>query len=98
MTDPKAQEDLPPPKPPRPSYPATSTTQKQLEEDERYARQLAEHYSASARRGEGTWRGSRPRQDDYEEEREYNFFEGTQIRLTAFCSSIANALLKMTYR
>ncbi|KKA23934.1 CUE domain protein [Rasamsonia emersonii CBS 393.64] len=65
MTDPKAQEDLPPPKPPRPSYPATSTTQKQLEEDE----------SASARRGEGTWRGSRPRQDDYEEEREYNFFE-----------------------
>lgn len=85
MTDPKAQEDLPPPpKPPRPSYPATSTTQKQLEEDERYARQLAEHYSGAARRGQGTWRGARPRDDESEDEREYNFFEGTQICLVGF--------------
>ncbi|KAL1964311.1 hypothetical protein VTN77DRAFT_7131 [Rasamsonia byssochlamydoides] len=78
MTDPSAQEELPPPKPPRPSYPATSTTRKQLEEDEMYARQLAEHYSGSARRGQASWRGSRPRHpedDDEEEEREYNFFE-----------------------
>lgn len=43
MSDPDAQVDLPPMKPPRPSA-ATTTAQSQLEQDELYARQLAEHY------------------------------------------------------
>ncbi|GAB1209015.1 hypothetical protein APSETT445_007780 [Aspergillus pseudonomiae] len=44
MTDPSAAEqDVPPPKPPRPS-----ATQRQLEADELYARQLAEHYNRRA--------------------------------------------------
>jgi CUE domain len=50
MTDPEAvQEDLPPPPPPRPvAEPAgpTSTAQSQLEADELYARQLAEHFES----------------------------------------------------
>ncbi|WEW55683.1 ubiquitin-binding protein cue5 [Emydomyces testavorans] len=46
MSDPDAQVDLPPVKPPRPSL-ATSTTQRQLEQDEMYARQLAEHYNSA---------------------------------------------------
>ncbi|EAS31663.3 CUE domain-containing protein [Coccidioides immitis RS] len=46
MSDPDAQVDPPPMKPPRPSI-ATSTTQRQLEQDEMYARQLAEHYNRS---------------------------------------------------
>lgn len=54
MSDPDAQEDVRPPMPPRPAVGGvpTSTTQSQLEDDERYARQLAEHYSgADQRRG-----------------------------------------------
>lgn len=51
MTDPKAQEEMaPPPKPPRPSQQPTSTTQRQLDADEMYARQLSEHYNATGRR------------------------------------------------
>lgn len=82
MTDPTAQEDMvPPPKPPRPPHPATSTTQRQLEADEMYARQLAEHYNASGRRGpapgwENDPRYRRPRGSEDSEEREYSFFEG----------------------
>ncbi|KAJ9317241.1 hypothetical protein DTO271D3_2531 [Paecilomyces variotii] len=78
MTDPNAQqEDLPPPRPPRPST-ATSTAQSQLEADERYARQLAEHYSGAARRGPPSgWDGNqRPRsRRESGEEREYSFFD-----------------------
>ncbi|KZF25510.1 hypothetical protein L228DRAFT_265977 [Xylona heveae TC161] len=47
MTDPDARaEPTPPPQPPRPSKTArfTSTGQSQIEADEQYARQLAEHY------------------------------------------------------
>jgi hypothetical protein len=78
MTDPNAQEDLPPPKPPRPSYPPTTTTQRQLEEDEMYARQLAEHYSATPQRRQTGWSPGRPsqRQNVSETEREYSFFDG----------------------
>ncbi|KAI9928547.1 hypothetical protein AWENTII_000620 [Aspergillus wentii] len=72
MTDPNAQEDLAPPKPPRPS-----ATQRQLESDEMYARQLAEHYNRRAQpryendpRYEQTRRGS-----EQSEERDYSFFE-----------------------
>ncbi|OKL59021.1 hypothetical protein UA08_05539 [Talaromyces atroroseus] len=76
MTDPTAQEELPPPppaKPPRPSYhPATSTTQKQLHDDELYARQLAQHFSGSARQARPGY--SHP-EDEYPEERERNFFD-----------------------
>ncbi|RAQ62629.1 CUE domain protein [Aspergillus flavus] len=74
MTDPSAAEqDVPPPKPPRPS-----ATQRQLEADELYARQLAEHYN---RRGpqsrlEGGHPYDRPRRDsELLEDREYSFFE-----------------------
>ncbi|EFQ96735.1 hypothetical protein MGYG_08660 [Nannizzia gypsea CBS 118893] len=49
MSDPDAQEEVRPAVPPRPSAGgvATSTAQSQLEDDERYARQLAEHYSGT---------------------------------------------------
>jgi hypothetical protein len=51
MTDPDAvvQEETPPPQPPRPTNQrAGSTPQTQLEADEQYARQLAEHYGGAA--------------------------------------------------
>lgn len=56
MSDPDAvREPTPPPQPPRPTAPRTgSTPQSQLEADEQYARQLAEHYG-------GGWGGDAPR-------------------------------------
>lgn len=57
MSDPDSvNEPTPPPQPPRPSHPpasdaVTSTPRNQLEADELYARQLAEHYSGSASHG-----------------------------------------------
>jgi hypothetical protein len=86
MTDPTAQEDMvPPPKPPRPSQAPTSTTQRQLEADEQYARQLAEHYNApqGGRRGpapgwENDPRYRQPRGSEDSEEKDYNFFEGIE--------------------
>ncbi|KAH8697031.1 hypothetical protein BGW36DRAFT_159837 [Talaromyces proteolyticus] len=74
MTDPNAQEELPPPppvKPPRPTHTATSTTQQQLQDDERYARQLAEHYG-SARPRDPAWDAP---SGNYPEEREHSFFD-----------------------
>ncbi|KAK3989832.1 hypothetical protein QBC44DRAFT_78566 [Cladorrhinum sp. PSN332] len=64
MTDPEAAErDVPPPPPPRPAAApvgSTSTDRAQLEADERYARQLAEHFenvgayeARTANRGSG---------------------------------------------
>jgi hypothetical protein len=56
MTDPDSQKDVeaePPAKPPRPTQQygiGTTTVQSQLEADELYARQLAEHYSGLAGR------------------------------------------------
>lgn len=85
MTDPTAQEDMvPPPKPPRPSQPATSTARTQLEADEMYARQLAEHYNAPGRRApapgwENDPRYRRDRGSEEEEEREYSFFDGNEL-------------------
>jgi hypothetical protein len=79
MTDPTAQEELPPPppaKPPRPSYPATSTTQQQLREDEIYARRLAEHFSDSQPRGRQRQGRDYDYGNEYPEERERNFFDG----------------------
>ncbi|RDW62745.1 hypothetical protein BP5796_11047 [Coleophoma crateriformis] len=63
MSDPDAvREPTPPPQPPRPSVNRTgSTPQSQLEADEQYARQLAEHYgnagTAYGPRGSGMPRG-----------------------------------------
>lgn len=75
MTDPNAsaQDDYAPPKPPRPS-----ATQQQLEADELYARQLAEHYNrrAQSRRVENEAYGRQRNAADDEEEKEYNFFDG----------------------
>lgn len=55
MTDPDSQkEPAPPPQPPRPAQAPigpTSTAQSQVEADEQYARQLAEHYSGSPAHG-----------------------------------------------
>ncbi|KAE8366695.1 hypothetical protein BDV27DRAFT_87874 [Aspergillus caelatus] len=74
MTDPSAAEqDVPPPKPPRPS-----ATQRQLEADELYARQLAEHYNRRApqSRLEGGHPYDRSRRDsELSDDREYSFFE-----------------------
>lgn len=53
MTDPdfKAEDAIPPPQPPRPKQRAP---QNQLEADEAYARQLAEQYDSTSRRGPQT--------------------------------------------
>ncbi|KAI9847859.1 MAG: ubiquitin-binding protein cue5 [Thelocarpon superellum] len=68
MSDPSAQhEPAPPPQPPRPtrsplpSNAPTTTSQNQLEADEQYARQLAEHYSGNGG-GYGSPRGG-PRRE-----------------------------------
>lgn len=77
MTDPNAEQETPPAKPPRPSQTATSTGQTQLEADELYARQLAEHYN---RRAPPRWeneRYQRPRGEcDMSDDRDYSFFDG----------------------
>lgn len=74
MTDPSAEEVAAPPKPPRPT-----AAQRQLESDELYARQLAEHYNRRAQQSE--WEGGPPherprRGSDHSDEREYSFFDG----------------------
>lgn len=74
MTDPNAAQDIAPPKPPRPS-----AAQRQLEADELYARQLAEHYNRRAPQPGYDDRASydrRRRGSDVSEEREYSFFDG----------------------
>ncbi|KAL5341697.1 hypothetical protein BJX70DRAFT_357688 [Aspergillus crustosus] len=75
MTDPNAntQDDYAPPKPPRPT-----AAQRQLEADELYARQLAEHYNrrAQPRRAEDEEAYHRQRTGgDDAEDKEYNFFD-----------------------
>lgn len=87
MTDPNSQAEAPPSKPPRLSHAApTSTTQSQLEADEMYARQLAEHYGASSRGAPSRDydpRMQRPRQEsglkpnELYDDREHSFFDGT---------------------
>jgi len=52
MSDPDAREPTPPPQPPRPAAQRVgSTPQSQLEADEQYARQLAEHYGGGGSYG-----------------------------------------------
>jgi hypothetical protein len=71
MSDPNFKaEDAPPPQPPRPQ------PRSQLEQDEIYARQLAQHYQSQGgpeSRGQGQPGRSRPG----EAEREHSFFDGT---------------------
>lgn len=87
MSDPNFKsEETPPPQPPRPQ-PRT-----QLEQDEMYARQLAEHYqSQGGQQGQGGY-GSRTQEsgarrsqpyarsnnqnNNNKDEREYSFFDG----------------------
>lgn len=61
MSDPDAAEPHPPPQPPRPQRAPTvptSTEESQLAADERYARQLAEHYNGAPAYVEGPRSGS----------------------------------------
>lgn len=89
MSDPNFQEaeTAPPPPPPRPTQ-----AQRQLEQDERYARQLAAHYqNAGLHEGYGSrTRGDPPlpqrRQDTglkpnelYDDDKEHSFFDGSYI-------------------
>ncbi|KAI8942842.1 hypothetical protein NX059_000882 [Plenodomus lindquistii] len=77
MSDPSFKaEEMPPPQPPRPQ------PRSQLEQDEIYARQLAEHYQAQGGRGGHGGQGPRRQGDDPrrqqrsgEPEREYSFFD-----------------------
>ena len=72
MTDPTAAKDMPPAKPPRPTQFATPAARSQVESDEMYARQLAEHYNGRrAHEHQGRRRGSAN-----SEERDYSFFDG----------------------
>ena len=85
MTDPESQKEAErPARPPRPTQP-TSTAQSQLEADEMYARQLAEHYGGAGRQaprgGHGDPRtapgGPRRRPSEYsDDDREHSFFDG----------------------
>ncbi|KAI4722326.1 hypothetical protein E4T48_01355 [Aureobasidium sp. EXF-10727] len=82
MSDPDFKpEDAPPPRPPRPTQ-----AQRQLDADEQYARQLAQHFQSEARpqrtRRDDDDRGpplpSRPRQQRPglgDDDREYSFFD-----------------------
>ncbi|KAF2202249.1 hypothetical protein GQ43DRAFT_316349 [Delitschia confertaspora ATCC 74209] len=83
MSDPnfKAEEAAPPPQPPRPSQQRT-----QLEADELYARQLAEHYQTSYQQGHGSRsRGEPPmpqrrketglKPNELYDDREHSFFD-----------------------
>ncbi|KAF2157607.1 hypothetical protein K461DRAFT_289909 [Myriangium duriaei CBS 260.36] len=77
MSDPTFQaEDVPPPQPPRPT-----AAQRQLEQDEMYARQLAQHYQSGDRDHRGGYqqqRGQGPpqhRNSQDPEDRERNFFD-----------------------
>ena len=90
MSDPAASQDdgTPLAPPPRPLTQQTHRpTQMQIEQDERYARQLARHYesqgvNASNPHAEYSSRGIRPEQQSpnqmgyYEEDRERSFIDG----------------------
>ena len=86
MSDPNyKEEEAPPPQPPRPSQPRT-----QLEQDELYARQLAEHYQSSGYEGYGNrGRGDPPighrretglKPNELYGEKEHSFFDGQSLQ------------------
>ncbi len=94
MSDPDAAEPPPPAQPPRPARAPTgpmSTKEDQLAADERYARQLAEHYNGAAayenppRSRSGGRRpqprepprsGSAYRAEELHDDRDRSFFDG----------------------
>lgn len=79
MSDPSAAvEETPPPQPPRPTVNRLgSTPQSQLEADEQYARQLAQHYDSGPGSGQYTRSGNRGQASRPQRlpERESNFLE-----------------------
>ena len=103
MSDPDSQtEPAPPPQPPRPTQQSQGTAaQRQLEADERYARQLAEHYNNQAygpRRDSGRdYRGQEPprlptRQretglnpNELDDDRERSFIDGSKGSYLCAC-------------
>lgn len=85
MSDPSFQaEEAPPPRPPRP----TQQPRSQLEQDEIYARQLAEHYQSNydgqgpRSRGDGSQGRRRQEQQDLNDER--TFLDGESLVLKSF--------------
>lgn len=71
MSDPNFKvEETPPPQPPRPQ------PRSQLEQDEIYARQLAEHYQSQGGHGGYGNRGQGERRRPNEPDREHSFFDG----------------------
>lgn len=87
MSDPNFKsEEAPPPQPPRPQ------PRSQLEQDEMYARQLAEHFeSQGGQQGQGGYGSRQPRpyarsNNQNKDEREYSFFDG--MRIGPACSSV----------
>ena len=99
MSDPNAAEPTPPPQPPRRQQspaPPTSTERDQLAADERYARQLAEHYNGPDAYGRVPLQHARPQQkfkgpprratgpiaNEYDEDRERSFLDGKLILIT----------------
>lgn len=94
MSDPDAAEPPPPARPPRPAQVATgptSTEEDQLAADERYARQLAEHYNGAAANDAPRAGGrnvqprgpprSAPRPEEFDEDRDRSFFDGMYVEL-----------------
>lgn len=103
MSDPNAQvEPAAPPQPPQPARlpeAPTTTPQNQLEADELYARQLAEHYRGAASRREETgargnrrepYMPARQRETGLKpnelHEDEHSFLDGMTIDLPSSCS------------
>ena len=103
MSDPNFKpEETPPPRPPRPNQPRS-----QLEADELYARQLAEHYqSSSSSYGRGSraayvededqgpplpTRNNAGRPPLSKEEKEHSFFDGSLLRQVLLCSALTES-------
>lgn len=87
MSDPNFKgEEAPPPQPPRPSQPRS-----QLEQDEIYARQLAEHYQSSSQGYGSRTRGDPPlpgqrrqtglKPNEMYDDREHSFFDGNTLNV-----------------
>ena len=92
MSDPNAQIEPTPANPPPRAVPQAQLTpaERQMLQDEQYARQLAEHYNSQAGYGQGgggrhgyegppprlPQRPGQPRDDDLYDDRERNFIDG----------------------
>lgn len=107
MSDPDAAEPPPPVQPPRPQRLPTgpTSTEEQLVADEKYARQLAEHYNGAAaydgppsstpgaRRSHPrdlSRRGSAPKREDFDDDRDRSFFDGVWFSQTDNLTLIRN--------